>query len=324
MASSFDTTAGTPSAPAAARVAVVVLDWNGGAETLLCLERLHETRSPDLRVYLVDNASREPVQGEAKRRFPEVVAIRNERNLGYAGGNNVGIRAALADGAEWVLVLNNDAFVRPDTIVSMLAAGARRNDDGPVAAVGARILRADEPGCLWMAWGEVTYRQSLVRLVGEGERDGPEFASDRDVPWVSGAAILLSRHALEDVGLFDEAYFAYHEEVDWCARARERGFRVVYAGAAAVEHRGEASSGGRSYVGRKQYLAARNMVRFVRRHGSPAERFRFAAFLVGTLPLQLVKRTFTAEQYGVWLKIRGIADALRERPIPRGELGLDG
>jgi GT2 family glycosyltransferase len=271
-------------------------------------------------VWLVDNASRAPAIEEARRRHPEVRTIANAANLGYAGGNNVGIAAALAAGADWVLVLNNDARLRPDTLDELLAVAER---DPRVAAVGAKVLRLEDPSRLWMAWGEVTYRQSLVRLVGEDAPDGPEFGAQRDVDWVSGCAILLARPALEEIGAFDEEFFAYHEEVDWCARARERGWRVVYAPRAVVEHRGQASSGGASYVSRRQYLTARNMVRFVRRHGSRAERLKFALFVAATLPASFLRRLLRGEQEGVALKVRGFADALRGRPIPRGPLGLD-
>jgi GT2 family glycosyltransferase len=175
-----------------------------------------------------------------------------------------------------------------------------------------------------MAYGEVTYRQSLVRLVGRDELDTGLYDRERDVDWVSGCAILLSGAAIDALGGFDEEFFAYHEEVDWCARARASGWRVVYAPAAVVTHRGEASSGGGSYVSRKQYLAGRNMVLFVRRHGSVGERVRFAAFFLGSLPLQYMRRALEGEQRGVALKLRGARDALRGLPLPRAELGLDG
>jgi hypothetical protein len=279
------------------------------------------SRHAPLDVVLVDNASREPILEEVRRRHPEVRTISNPRNLGYTGGNNVGIALLLAGGADYVFVLNNDARVRPDTVSELVAVASR---DPRIAAVGAKVLREDDPGRLWMAWGEVTYHQSLVRLVGHDERDGPRFASERDVGWVSGAAILLSRHALLDIGPFDEEFFAYHEEVDWCATARERGYRIVFAPRAVVTHRGQASSGGAgAYVSRRQYLTARNMIRFVRKHASRAERLRFAAFLAADLPLSYVRRLLTREQAGVVLKLRGIYDSLRGRPIPRAELGLD-
>jgi GT2 family glycosyltransferase len=299
-----------------------VLDWNGAEDTLECVASVLGSRYAPLDVWLVDNASRAPALAEVTRRHPQVHTIGNARNLGYAGGNNVGIRAALDAGAAWVLVLNNDARLHPDTIDELVAVARR---DPAIAAVGAKVLRLEDPSRLWMAYGEVTYRQSLVRLVGENAPDGAAFAAERDVPWVSGCAILLARSALETIGPFDEEFFAYHEEVDWCATAREHGMRVVFAPRAVVEHRGQASSGGsRSYVSRRQYLTARNMVRFVRKHASPAERWRFALWFAATLPLSFARRLLRGEQEGVLLKLRGIADALRDRPIPRARLGLDG
>lgn len=310
-------------APAAApRVAVVVLDWNGADDTLACVESVVASSHRPLDVWVVDNASRAPVLDEVRRRFPGVQTIANARNLGYAGGNNVGIRAALTAGADWVLVLNNDARLRPDTVAEMVAVARR---DPRIAAVGAKVLHLDHPERLWMAYGEVDYRQSLVRLVGQDEVDAPGvYATERDVDWVSGCAILLARPALEKIGGFDEDFFAYHEEVDWCATAREHGLRVVYAPRAVVLHRGQASSGGpSSFVGRRQYLTARNMVRFVRKHGSLAERCRFALLFAAMLPLSYVKRRRTGEAEGVVDKLRGAVDALRGRPIPRARLGLD-
>lgn len=304
---------------ASASLAVVVLDWNGGDETMACLQAVYASEGVRPRVFLVDNASRAPIAEKARAEFPELEILRNHQNLGYAGGNNVGIRVALAEGAAHVVLLNNDVVVRPDALREMVSVA----DAAPeIAAVGARVLREDDPSRLWMAWGEVTYRQSLVRLVGQGAVDGPAFAGVRDAPWVSGCALLLTRIGLERVGLLDEAYFAYHEEVDWCAAAREAGLRVVYAGGAVVTHRGEGSSGG-GYVSRKQYLAARNMVRFVGKHGSTVEKLTFAGFLAATLPFQFVRRALRGEQQGVVLKLRGIRDALLGRPIPRRDLELD-
>jgi GT2 family glycosyltransferase len=303
-------------------VAVVVLDWNGGDDTRACVDSVRASLWRPLDVWVVDNASREPVLDEVARCHPGVRTIANASNLGYAGGNNVGIRAALEAGAEWVLVLNNDARLEPTAIAELMAVA---RTDPRIAAVGAKILRLEEPERLWMAWGEVDYRQSLVRLIGEGAPDDDSFAGPpRDVAWVSGCAILLSRSAIEAIGPFDEEYFAYHEEVDWCATAREHGLRIVFAPRAIVLHRGQASSGGATFVSRRQYLTARNMVRFVAKHGSLAERLRFALFFAAMLPLSWLKRRLRGEHEGVRLKLEGALDALRGRPIPRARLGLDG
>lgn len=304
----------------APRPAVVVLDWNGGEETVGCVASLVATTPPGTIRILVDNGSREPVVDRAREVDPGLRVLRAGRNLGYAGGNNLGLRLALELGATHVLVLNNDARLEPGALAEMLAVAAA---DPLVGAVGAKILRRDDPARLWFAWGEVDWRQSLVRLVGVGERDDGRFDAPGDVPWVSGCAILLSRPALGSVGLFDEEFFAYHEEVDWCASARERGLRVVYAPRARVVHRGEGSSGGHRYVSRRQYLTARNAILFARKHGSPAQRARLALWLAATLPLQWLRRLASGEQEGVALKVHGILDGLRRRPLPRARLGLD-
>src|SRR5947209_1303935 len=112
----------------------------------------------------------------------------------------------------------------------------------------AAASRASRPSRGWLAWGRVTYRQSLVSLCGAGEPDGPPFARERDVEWVAGCAMWLRAGALRDVGLLDEAFFAYHEEVDWCTRARSAGWRVVYCPAATVTHTGRGTAGGPASV----------------------------------------------------------------------------
>jgi len=131
------------------RVAVVVLDWNGADETLECMTSVLASRYAPLDVWLVDNASRAPAMAEVARRHPQVHTIGNARNLGYAGGNNVGIRAALDAGAAWVLVLNNDARLRPDTVDELVAVARRdpevERPDHDEDKGDPRALCGDEP-----------------------------------------------------------------------------------------------------------------------------------------------------------------------------------
>jgi len=134
--------------------------------------------------------------------------------------------------------------------------------------------------------------------------------------------MLFRRRALEAVGLFDEEFFAYHEDVDWCTAARDQGFRVVFAPVARIYHKGHRSSGGKGYVTLRQYLAGRNMVLYVRKHATPLQAAKFVAFQLATVPLQYVRRWLTGEQAGVSSKVRGMLDAVRRRPSPLKELGL--
>ncbi len=301
------------------RVAVIVLNWNGTEDTVECLRSLSQVEYPALEVVLVDNGSRPPAAEEMRRRFPAITCIQLPENRGYAGGNNAGIRYALGRGHDYVFVLNNDTIVTPACVREAVAVA---ESDPRIAVVGVKILARDDPARVWVAFGQVTYRQGLVRLIGYYKLDDGRFDSMRDVEWVPGTAMLFRRRALEVVGLFDEEFFAYHEDVDWCTTARRLGFRVVFAPRAVIYHKGHSSSGGKGYVTPRQYLAGRNMVLFVRKHGSRLQKLKFAVFVLGTLPLQFLRRWITGEHRGVVLKVQGMLDALRGAEVPLAKLGL--
>ena len=239
------------------RVTAVVVHWRDAEDTRGCLESL--AAEPGLDVVVVDNGARPPLGALAA----PVVCLRSEENLGYAGGANLGIAAALERGADTVLLLNNDARVLPGATAAAVRVLA---SDPRVAVVGPKVLAREDPSRLWLAWGRVTYRQSLVSLCGAGEPDGPPFARERDVEWVAGCAMWLRAGALRDLGLLDEAFFAYHEEVDWCTRARSAGWRVVYCPAAVVTHTGRGTAGSPASVHIRKYFAARNTILFARKH----------------------------------------------------------
>lgn len=304
-----------------ARVTVVVLDWNGAADTVRCVRSLAAVADEaDVSVLVVDNGSTTPVQGALREAGLDVEVLRAAENLGYAGGNNVGIRAALARGADFVWVLNNDAEATPGSLAALVDAALRFPGAG---ALAGRVLRGDDRSRVWVAWGEVTWAQSLVRLVGEDAKDGPAWHVERDVEWLPGCALLLRAAALRDVGFFDEDFFAYHEDVDWAARAGAKGWTLRYVGSSVVVHHIHGSSGGAAhYGGFRKYLSARNSVLYALRHGTPSQRLRMGLAIVATFPFQLLRRALSGEAAGAWIKQRGWRDALAGRPIPFEELGL--
>jgi GT2 family glycosyltransferase len=301
-----------------APVVAVVVHWQDPLDTLGCVESLGG--EPGVAVIVVDNGSRAPVGDLLARRAPGVVCLRSPENRGYAGGANLGIETALARGAETVLLLNNDVRLRAGA-----TAAARRvlAGDPRVAVVGPKVLTREDPGRLWLAWGRVTWRQSLVALCGAEAPDGPAWSVERDVDWVAGCAMWLRATALRDVGPFDEAFFAYHEEVDWCTRAHRMGGRVVYCPDAVVTHTGRGTAGGARAVRIRKYFGARNTILFARKHAGPREWAKLALFLGTSLPLQLLWHLPRGDAGDVWLKVRGVADGLLRRPPPLGELGLE-
>jgi GT2 family glycosyltransferase len=296
------------------RVTAVIVHWQDAADTLGCVESVRAEGGIELVV--VDNASREPIGAALGRRAR---CLRSPENRGYAGGANLGIRAALDAGADVVLLLNNDVRLHPGANAAALDALA---GDARIAAVGPKVLARENPSRLWLAWGDVTWGQSLVALRGAGKADGPAFSRPADVDWIAGCAMWLRRAALEAVGGFDEAFFAYHEEVDWCTRARAAGWRVRYTPAAVVTHTGRGAAGGPAAVRIRKYFAARNSILFARKHATWLQGTKLAGFLAMSLPLQLLWHWPRGTADEVWLKFRGVRDALTGRRPPFEALGL--
>ena len=297
------------------RLAVVVVHWRDVDETRACLGSLAAEPPDD--VIVVDNGGREPL-ALADAPVPARI-VRLEENRGYAGGANAGIAVALESGARVVLVLNNDARRAPGA-----QAAARRAlaADSRIAVVGAKVVTREDPRRLWLAWGRVTYRQSLVALVGADASDGPDWNVERDVDWVAGCAMWLRSSALRALGSFDATFFAYHEEVDWCARARERGWRVVYSPAAVVSHTGRGSHGDPAAIRIRKYFAARNTILYAQKHAGALDWMKLAAFLGASLPLELAWHLARGDAGDVLMKLRGVRDAVLGREPPYRALEL--
>ena len=228
-----------------AQVVAVVLSWNGREDTLACLRSLE---GEDVDVIVVDNASTDGTADAV--RGAEV--IRNERNLGYAGGMNTGIRRALERGAEAVLLLNNDVEVEPGAIAAL---AAHAEGAGAVCPV---VVFADDPERVWYAGASFDPRRGY-----NGRHRTERTATETER--ICGAAVLLPRETIERVGMFDEALFAYVEDADWSLRAREAGLPLRVTPESIVRHKVSASTGGEGSPD-AIYYSVRNLLTVCERH----------------------------------------------------------
>ena len=236
----------------------VVLNWNGKDDTLTCLASLR-----DVPTICVDNGSGDGSLEAVREAFPEVELIATGVNLGFSGGNNVGIRRALERGAEWVLLLNNDTTMDPGLPDALARAAEARPDAGVLAA---KVLFAEPRDRLWYAGGRFHTRLGYSgRQDGHGSVDDGSFDRLRDVERATGAAMAVSRRAIEATGMFDERLFAYVEDVDWCLRIRAAGLAVVFVPDAKVWHRVSASTGGAAST-TNLYYDTRNTIWVCERH----------------------------------------------------------
>lgn len=250
------------------RLVAVVLSWNRREDTLACLRSL-AAADGEIGVIVVDNASTDGTPEAVRAEFPGATLLVNDENLGFAAGNNVGLRHALAGEADWVLVLNNDVEVEPGFLPPLLDEAARRADAG---ALSPKILLADPPDVIWFAGARYDPRRGYNgRQRGYGERDDGRWDELWETDRVCGAAMLVPRAVLEADGLFDEQLFAYSEDTDWSLRVRARGHGLWVVPGSRVHHRVSAASGGESSP-TTLYYDTRNALVVAERH-APLGRF---------------------------------------------------
>jgi GT2 family glycosyltransferase len=313
MSSDEDVSTVAPAAPWHA----IVLSWNGRDDTLSCLDSLTRIEHPAFGIVCVDNGSTDGSQQAVREHFPHVVLIEAGVNLGYSGGNNVGIRHALEHGARWVVLVNNDATVAPDVIEGFEQAMRERPRAGILAG---KIYFADRPRMIWFAGQRVGERLGYSgRPRGSGRQDGPRYSRVGLTGRPAGALMAISREAIEAVGLLDEELFAYVEDVDWALRVRRAGLQVVFAPGARAWHSVSASTGGEAASTHPLYYGVRNTVAVLERQrplGGSGTALRRAAILTA-FSLRALTRSNRGEALAA---VRaGFGDARRGRLGPRAE-----
>lgn len=236
------------------RAWVVILNWNGRDYIRDCLRSALTQTYPDYRVAVIDNASTDGSPDIVREEFPEATLIVLAQNLHFARGTNAGIRVALRDpSCEFVVPLNNDTRVEPEWLATLVRAA----DRSQIGSVAAKLLLLDRPNVLNSAGLSITRDGAAVDR-GWLQEDEGQFDRDVDVFGPSAGAALYRREALETVGLFDEDFVAYLEDVDLAWRIRLAGFHGRFAPNAIVYHKHSASSTPNSPW--KTYISERNRI----------------------------------------------------------------
>lgn len=255
---------------APSQVGVVIVNWNETGRTVECLRSLAASTHPSLAQVVVDNASPEDPEPALRAEFPALRIVRLARNRGFAAGCNAGAAAALDGGADHLLFLNNDTQVEPDAVPALVAAAGRY----PSAILAPKIVYADEPGRVWSAGGIVERPWMLNRHLGEGE-PVERHAESRRVDWATGCALFVTVDTYQRLGPFDESYFMYLEDLDWCLRGARLGIETRLVADAVVRHEVSASAN-RMPRPSVFYYGCRNTYRLAFRHNAGIRRVRMA------------------------------------------------
>jgi GT2 family glycosyltransferase len=306
-----------PRTPATALppLVVAVVNWNGRRHLADCLGSLLANGYDPLRLVLVDNGSGDDSVAFVRDAFPQVDVMPLTANLRWAGGNNVVIRMLRQEGVgdRHLLLLNNDTIVPPGQLESLV----RRIASDPHAWAGTpRICYANDPSRVWYDGGRVGAVTGWISHAGIRRRLDRLDPRPRFVDYGTGCALLLTPHALEEVGDLDERYYFYGEDVDYCLRLRAAGGRILHVPQALVLHKVSAALGGDSP--RKAYLRSRSHVMLLRQHW-PRSRWPLLAltqalYYGGTTAWHLC----TGRRASAWAFWRGLSDELRGKEVRSG------
>lgn len=281
-------------------VGIVLVNWNGLVHTLKCIESLKGITYTHMTIILVDNGS-EPEEVQKLREISGITLIENPVNLGFTGGNNVGIKHAYVQAFDFIMMLNNDTTVEPDFLEPLVAAF-----NHSVGAVQPKICSMHETDIIWSAGGKLNQWIGLPRTIGEGLSDNGDYDSTAELDWITGCALMFSRRMIEEVGYLDDDFFILFEDANWSLRCRSKGYILNYIPTSKIYHfesatavsRTKGKEGFRSPF--RQYINIRNHLFFVRKNLS-------VRFLPTAYFYQLIKITKYLVYYllrGRWQKFR--------------------
>jgi len=260
------------------KVFVTILNYNGNRDTRECLQSLEQltVTNFELNVVVVDNASKEKFTEDKKYQNFNLKIIRSELNLGFSGGQNLGIKFALENGADYVVILNNDVIVDKNLIVELLKTFKIEN----CGIVSPKIYFAkgrefhkdryqqNELGkVIWYAGGQMDWQNVIASHRGVDEVDKRQYEKAEQTDFTSGCCEMIKREVLEKVGVFDEGYFLYYEDNDLCQRTKAQNFKIYYQPEAMLWHLNAGSAGG-SGSSLQDYYITRNRLLFGFRYSS--------------------------------------------------------
>src|SRR4030042_666389 len=252
------------------KISTVVLNYNGLSETLDCLNSLRKIQEKNFTVetIVVDNNSSNG-SFEVLSKLKGIEFISNSQNLGFSGGNNMGIKKAILKNTDAVLILNNDTIVDKLALINLAQALEFGDIISPKIYFAPgfefhkdRYKKSELGKVIWYAGGEIDWQNVIGKHTGVDKVDTGQFSKRKEINLATGACMLVRREVFEKIGLFDEKYFLYLEDMDFCVRAKNAGFKIIFEPQAIIWHKNAGSVGG-SGSRLQDYFISRNRLLFV-------------------------------------------------------------
>lgn len=277
----------------APRVSIITINYNQALVTCALLDSLRKVSYPDVEVIVVDNGSGEDATPIIPPDYPEVKFIRSEENLGFAGGNNLGVKASTG---KYLMFLNNDTEVHPEFIEPLVTFF----ENNPKAGVASSKIIYYNSGEIIQYAGSTSINPFTGRnkRLGFMEKDRGQHDTLQETDLAHGAAMMVPRAVIDKVGMMAEFFFLYYEEIDWCETIKKAGYKIYYVPASKIYHKESMSVGKKSTL--KTYYMTRNRVLFMRRHTTGLTKIFWLLFFMSfTLPKNTLSYLFRRDvQHG--------------------------
>lgn len=251
------------------KIAVIILNYNGLKNTIDCINSVKQLKKTNflLEIVVIDNNSHDGPIKELKI-IKDITFIDSNKNLGYSGGNNLGIKFALKKGFQYFLILNNDTIVDENLIVNLLKNSASADIIAPKIYFTPgnefhkeKYKKSDLGKVIWYAGGKIDWNNIIGCHIGVDEVDIGQFATSKSIDFATGACMFIKKEVFDKIGYFDEKYFLYLEDMDFCVRAKKAGFKIMFDPSAILWHKNAQSAGG-SGSNLQDYYITRNRLLF--------------------------------------------------------------
>ena len=281
-------------------ISIITINYNGLNDTCALIESI--PFNDKMEVIVVDNASTNDEVSKINQRFPYVKTIKSDKNLGFAGGNNLGIKAAKG---KYLFIINNDTIFKNFNIQPLIG---RLESSKTIGIVCPKIRFAWSNNPIQFA-GYTPLSRITVRnqAIGFGEEDYGQYEKAHPTPYAHGAAMLIKREAIEKVGLMPECYFLYYEELDWSMMFSRAGYEIWYEPASTIYHKESQSTGNNSPL--RTFYITRNRLLLVKRNWSGISKYISYSYLIAIVALRdILKYTLKGKFQLVKAIIKGIFD----------------
>ncbi len=288
------------------KVYIILLNWNGKEDTLECLKSFEKIKYDNYQIIVVDNGSEDDSVVEIEKKYPKVKIIENKKNLGFAGGNNVGIKYAMDNNVDYVLLINNDTIVEKNFLTELVKIG---DSDEKIGLLGSKIYFHGDKKRIWFAGGKINWLKNKGTHIGLDEIDEGQYDKTKEVDYLTGCCLLIKRKVIERISGLEEDYFLYYEDTDYSLRAQKIGYKCVYVPESRIYHKISRSTkpGSASYV----HYHVRNGLLMARRNGNILTRLALYPYCL-VLSLKQVAKIIVLPKKRSWTNavLRGVGDFL--------------